>query len=207
MASIFDPVTDAIAQLKQLTPTNLRKLANVRLSDLVEQESVRSKKRISDLRFRYPSATTKELAQRLIDNKKHLAQLTGGISGVLGIFSVPPDMLIMAWLDLSLSTDLATLYKENLKTAAARREVLDFFYEMNGIPAYQREGPKVLSRLAGMLAAQLGGKTIGKALPMVGAPISMYLNSQHIQFIGEQAMRHYEGFGKAHEKAKKASGE
>lgn len=206
MASLFDPVTDAIEQLKQFTPNNLRKMSTDRLSELIEKEAVRSKKRVTDLQARYPSATTKEIAQRLIDNKKHLAQLTGGISGALGLLSVPPDMLIIAYLDLSLSTDLAALYKANLKTQAGRREVVDFFYEMNGIPAYQRGAPKILSRLAGLIAEKMGGKMLGKALPLVGSPISAYLNSQHIQFIGEQAMRHYEGFDKAHAKTKKASG-
>lgn len=207
MASLFDPVTDAIAQLKQLTPSNLRKLGNQRLSDLITDESVRSRKRVDDLQKRYPSATPKEIAQRLIDNKKHIAQLTGGISGALGILSVPPDMLVMAWLELSLNTDIATVFKANLKSATGKQEVLDLFYEMNGIPAVQRESPKVLGKLAGILAAKLGSETIGRALPLIGAPISAYFNSQHIQFVGEQAIRHYEGFGKAHQKAKKkASG-
>ncbi|MFL5321825.1 MAG: hypothetical protein ACJ790_19340 [Myxococcaceae bacterium] len=205
MASLFDPVTDAITQLKKLTPANLKKLGNQRLSDLITQEALRSKKRVADLQERYPSADTRELCQRLVDSKKHLAQLTGGISGALGIFSVPPDMLIMAWLELSLTSDIATLYKVNLKGERGKQEVLDLFYEMNGIPAYQRESPKVLGKIAGLLAAKLGSETIGRALPLVGAPISMYFNSQHIQFVGEQAKRHFEGFGKAHEKTKKAS--
>lgn len=205
MASLFDPVTDAITQLKKLTPGNLKKLGNARMSDLINAESQRSKKRVADLQARYPSADIKELCQRLVDSKKHLAQLTGGISGALGIFSVPPDMLIMAWLELSLTVDIATLYKANLKTERSRQEVLDLFYEMNGIPAFQRESPKVLGKVAGLLAAKLGSETIGKALPLIGAPISAYFNSQHIQFVGEQAKRHFEGFGKAHEKTKKAS--
>src|SRR6478672_3933272 len=144
MASLFDPVTDAIAQLKTFTPGNLKKLGNARLSDLITNEALRSKKRVADLTARYPSADVKELCQRLIDNKKHIAQLSGGISGALGLLSVPPDMLIMAWLELSLTTDIATLYKANLKGERGRQEILDLFYEMNGIPAFQRESPKVL---------------------------------------------------------------
>lgn len=207
MASLLDPVNDAISQLKKLTPSNLKKLSNQRLSDLITSETLRSKNRIATLESRYPSAKPKELAQRLIDNKKHLAQLAGGISGALGIFSVPPDMLVMAWLELSLTVDIATLYKQNLKGERGRQEVLDLFYEMNGIPAFQRESPKVFSKLAGVLAAKLGSETIGRALPLIGAPISAYFNSQHVQFVGEQAIRHFEGFGKAREKTKKASGE
>jgi hypothetical protein len=39
-------------------------------------------------------------------------------------------------------------------------------------------------------------------MPLVAAPITAYLNNQHIQSVGEQAVRFYEGFDKAHAKAK-----
>jgi hypothetical protein len=44
--------------------------------------------------------------------------------------------------------------------------------------------------------------SLGKAVPLMAAPITAYLNNQHIQAIGDQAVRFYEGFDKAHEKAK-----
>jgi len=50
-----------------------------------------------------------------------------------------------------------------------------------------------------------GLKAIGRALPLVAAPVSAYLNNQHIQQVGEEAIRFYEGFAKSHEKAHRAS--
>ena len=35
------------------------------------------------------------------------------------------------------------------------------------------------------------------ALPLVAAPITADLNNQHIQHLGDEAVRFYEGFGKA----------
>jgi hypothetical protein len=56
------------------------------------------------------------------------------------------------------------------------------------------------------MALTRGGlETIGKAVPLVAAPISAYLNNQHIQSVGDQAIRHYDGFDKAAEKTRKAS--
>ena len=43
-------------------------------------------------------------------------------------------------------------------------------------------------------------------MPLVGAPVTAYLNNKHIQEVGEQAVRFYAGFDKAHQKSKRASG-
>ena len=42
-------------------------------------------------------------------------------------------------------------------------------------------------------------------MPLVAAPVSAYLNNQHIQQVGDEAVRHYDGFAAAHEKTRKAS--
>jgi hypothetical protein len=61
-----------------------------------------------------------------------------------------------------------------------------------------------------MLLEKGGLHTLGRAMPLVAAPVTAYFNNQHIQMVGEQAVRFYEGFDKAHAKAKahrqKASG-
>jgi hypothetical protein len=58
-----------------------------------------------------------------------------------------------------------------------------------------------------MLLARGGLKGLSRAMPLVAAPISAYLNNQHIQQVGDIAVRHYDGWGRAHEKARRASGE
>jgi len=189
-----------------LSPTNLKRLGNARLSDLVEKEGERAKKKLDDLTQRYPSAGPRELAQRFIDDKKTIASLIGGVSGIFGVLSVPPDLIVMTYLQLSLITEVATLYKVNLKSEAKRSELLDVYGYANGIGPMQRASPKVLAKLASYALTKGGLHTIGKSLPLVAAPISAYLNNQHIQSVGDQAIRHYDGFDKAAEKTRKASG-
>lgn len=185
---------------------NLRELADTRLSDVVLKETIRAKSKIEDLGQRYPTAGPRELAQRMIDSKKNFAGMVGGVSGVFGVITVPADLLVMVYLQLALLVEIATLYKVNLKSDRARQELLDVFGYANGIGPLQRASPKVVGKLAAMALQKGGLETLGRAMPLVAAPISAYLNNHHIQQVGEQAVRHYDGFSAAHEKTKKASG-
>ena len=98
----YDSFRERFANLnesfKQLNPAEVKKLAGAKLSDIVLQEIARSRLRIDELQKRYPSAGPKELAQHLIDGKKALAGMAGGVSGVFGLISVPADLLFMSWL-------------------------------------------------------------------------------------------------------------
>ena len=193
----FDPLRE---QMRKLTPAELKKLANQRLADVVLSSVARSRRRVSALIRRYPSAEQRELAQRLIDTKKEIASMVGGVSGVFGLVSLPADLLVMSWLQIGLLVDIATLHGVNLKSPRARRELLDLFAYANGLGPLQRAGPKVLGRVAGKLLERSGLTTFGRALPLVAAPVTAYLNNRHIQSVGDQALRYYHGFRRAHEK-------
>jgi len=207
---IYDSVAERLAFMKRMTPAELKKLGSARLSDIVLQEVARSRVRIVTLEKRYPQAPSRELAQRIVDEKKNIASMVGGVSGVFGLVALPADLLFMAYLQIILLTDVATLYKVNLKTERARGEMLDLFGYANGLGPLHRAGPKVMGKLAAMLLEKGGMQTLGRAMPLVAAPVTAYFNNQHIQMVGEQAVRFYEGFDKAHAKAKaqrkKASG-
>ncbi len=193
----FDPLID---QLKKLTPGGLKKLANRRLSDIVLTSVGRSRQRVAALAQHYPSADQRELARRLIDAKKEIASMVGGVSGVFGLVSVPADLLVMSWLQIVLLVDIATVYRVNLKSPRARKELLDLFAYANGIRPLQHAGPKVLGKVVGKLLERGGLKTFGRALPLVAAPVTAYLNNRHIQAVGDQALHYYHGFRKAHDK-------
>jgi hypothetical protein len=94
------------------------------------------------------------------------------------------------------------VYKINLKADAARNELFDIFGYANGLGPVTRAGPKVLGKLAALLLQRGGLETLGRAMPLVAAPITAYLNNQHIQAVGEEALRRYEGFDKTHQKGR-----
>lgn len=200
--SFFDPLAERLAFLKLLHPRELKRLSDLQLHTLVQREALRSRTRVSALEAAYPSATPRELAQRLVDHKKGLAGMLGGVSGVFGLFGLPADLLAVAYLQLTLLVDVATLYKANLKTEHARTELLDLFGYASGAGPLTRSGPKVVGTLGGLVLARGGLKTLGRALPLVAAPVGAYLNNQALQAVGEQAVRHYEGFSKAHSKSR-----
>jgi len=199
----YDPL---LANLKKLSPSSLRGLADEKISDVVLKETTRAKSKIDELNQRYPAAGPRELAQRMIDSKKAFAGMVGGVSGVFGLVSLPADLGLMVYLQLALLVEVATLYKVNLKSERARQELLDVFGYANGIGPLQRASPKLMGKLATILLTKGGLETFGRAMPLVAAPISAYLNNQHIQQVGEQAIRHYDGFSAASAKTKKASG-
>jgi len=201
--AFYDPV---LQRLKQLSPSSLRGLADEKITVVVLKETTRAKVKIDELSQRYPTAGPRELAQRMIDSKKAFAGMVGGVSGVFGIATLPADLGLMVYLQLALLVEVATLYKVNLKSERARQELLDVFGYANGIGPLQRASPKLVGKLATLLLQKGGLETFGRAMPLVAAPISAYLNNQHIQQVGEQAIRHYDGFTAAHAKAKKASG-
>lgn len=202
----FDPLLEQVKVVRKLSPRRLRQLSNEKLSDLIDQEAVRARTRVDALQKRYPSAGPRELSQHLIDSKKGVASLVGGVSGVFGAVTVPLDLVGMLYLQVALLTEVATVFKMPLKSERERQEVIDLLGYANGIGPVQRASPRVLGSVAAMLLAKGGLKSLSRAMPLVAAPISAYLNNQHIQQVGDSAIRHYDGWVHAHEKTKKASG-
>lgn len=189
-----------------LSPSKLKSLANERLSDLIDKEAVRARVSLEDLQQRYPSAGPRELSQRYIDSRKQAASVLGGVTGVFGAVTVPVDLVGMVYLQLALLVEIGTVFKADFKNERGKKDVLDLFGYANGIGPIQRASPKVLGSLAAMVLTKTGLKALGRAMPLVAAPISAYLNNQHVQRVGDSAIRHYDGWVHAHEKSKKASG-
>jgi hypothetical protein len=204
---MFDPLMEQWKVVRQLTPARMRAMANEQLGELLEKEAQRARPHVDTLTRRYPTAGPRELSQHCVDTKKNVASVVGAVTGVFGVVTVPVDLAGMVYLQLALLTEVATVYKVSLRHERERTELLDLFGYANGIGPVTRASPRVLGSLAGMLLARGGLKGLSRAMPLVAAPISAYLNNQHIQQVGDIAVRHYDGWGRAHEKARRASGE
>jgi hypothetical protein len=197
---------ERLAFLRKLRPSELKRLSALRLEDVVAVEARRSKKRLAVLTKRQPHATPRELGWQSIESAKALASLSGSVSGVFGLVSVPADLLVMTWLQIRLLADIATAYEVNLRFGRARTELIEVLGEANGIGPLKRAGPKLLGKVAAVLAERGGFASLGRALPLVAAPLTAWLNNQHIQTVGEAALRHYDGFERAAVKTRAASG-
>lgn len=176
----------------------LRQIADDRFADWVLDEVARSKERVRELREKYPSAPPHELAQRLIDEKKRWAATAGAVSGLFGLVTLPADLALVAYLQMSLIVDIAVLCGRNVKSATARRELLDVFTAANTAAATaSRASPKALSRLAERLLTAKGLRVVGRVFPVVAAPVLAAINHRDLEKAGEEAMRCFSVFPKA----------
>jgi uncharacterized protein (DUF697 family) len=198
--------SERLAFLRKLRPAALRRLGSLRMEDVVGLEAKRARARMKALRARDPSAGPRELGQHSIESTKGLASLSGSVSGVFGLVSVPADLLVMAWLQIRMLADIATAYGVDLRFRRARTELLGVLGEANGVGALQRSGPRVLGKVAAVLAERGGFASVGRAMPLVAAPVTAWLNNHHIQLVGEAALRQYDGFVRAAAKTRVASG-
>jgi uncharacterized protein (DUF697 family) len=170
----------------------IRRFASERFNEWILAELPRARDRVRELRERYPSAPPRELAQRLMDEKKKWATTGGAISGLFGLATLPADLAFVAYLQVSLIVDLAVLNGRNLKSARAREEVLDIFGGANDAANFaSRASPKAVARIAERLLSAKGLRLLGRVIPVVAAPVTAALNNRDLQKAGEEAMRYY----------------
>ena len=172
----------------------LSEMARARLGQIYLDEIVRCRKRVDEVREKYPSAPAQEIAQRLTDAKKTWASTGGAISGLFGLISLPADLAFVTLLQLSLIMEIALLHKVNLKSDRAREEVLEVLGYSNGADTVNlagRAGPKLLARVAEKMLAKGGLAQLGRAVPVVAAPVVAWLNNRDLQRAGAAALRFY----------------
>ena len=169
-------------------------IARERLWEVYVGEIARCRKRVDDVREKYPSANVQELSQRLTDTKKTWASTGGAISGLFGLALVPADLMFVTVLQLTLIMEIALLHKVNLKSDRARDEIFEVLGYSNGADTVNlagRAGPKLLARIAEKALTKRGLAQIGRAVPVIASPVVAYLNNRDLQKAGEAALRFY----------------
>lgn len=170
----------------------LRRFADQRLASWILAETGRARLRVKDIRTRYPSAPLSEQAERLLDEKKKWASTGGAVSGLFGLATLPLDFALVGYLQLSLIIDLAVLNDRHLKSASARREVLQIFFAANTTATTAAmASPRAVARLAERILSTKGMRFLGKMMPVVAAPITAALNTRALERVSEEAMRYY----------------
>ena len=172
----------------------ITEFAKERLWAVYLDEIGRSGKRVAEVREKYPSAGTPELAQRLTDVKKTWASTGGAISGLFGLAMLPADLAFVTALQLVLIMEIALLHKVNLKSDRARDEIFEVLGYSNGAATVNlagRAGPKLLARVAEKALTRRGLAQFGRAIPVLASPVVAYLNNRDLQRAGEAALRFY----------------
>lgn len=169
----------------------LRRLAEDRFAAWLLVELERARLRVRELRNKYPSAPLTEQAQRLIDDKKRVATTGGAIGGMFGFATIPAELALVAYLQLSLIVDLAVLCGRNLKSARARRELWDVFVAaQESAREPDLASRRATSRLGERLLSTRGLRMF-RAVPVLGGPVTAAINGRDLQKVGEEAMRAY----------------
>jgi hypothetical protein len=168
--------------------------AKARLWAVYVDEIGRCRKRIDELKEKYPSAGNDELVRRLTDAKKAWAATGGAISGLFGLALVPADLAFVTVLQLTLIMEIALLHKVNLKSDRARAEVFEVLGYSNGADTVNlagRAGPKLAARVAEKVLTKRGLEQLGRAVPIVASPLVAWLNNRDLQKAGQAAQRFY----------------
>ena len=186
--------------LQKLRPFRFAKLRHRTFQALLARSLPGAKEKVARLKELYPEASPRELAYKLLEEKKTLASLAGGVSGSLGFVGIPMDMVAMTWLQASLLAEIASLFEINIHTARSAQEALELLNKANGLPLWWRMLPKTLGGAAALLSKRLGTFGFGKAIPLLSAPLSAYFNHRHLQAVGEEAIRRYNSFPQARQK-------
>jgi hypothetical protein len=170
----------------------IRQFAEERFEDWLLGEVTRARDRVRELRTQFPSAGTLELANRLIESKKKWAATSGAVSGLFGLMTLPADLAVVAYLQMSLIVDVAVLCGRNVKSARARAELLEVFNAANSsIAIASRASPRATARLAERFLAARGFRLLGRAFPVIAAPVTAALNNRDIEKAGQEAMRYF----------------
>ncbi len=167
----------------------IAELARTRLDRLILDEIERGRPKLRRLERRLPDLPKKELARMLIDEKKAYAGTGGMVSGFFGLLALPADLLLVTFLQLRLIIEVGLLYRVDLKSERGQREVLEVLGRGNGVGPIYRAGPTVFGRLALRLLERKGLPSLGRAVPLISAPISVWLNGRDIQRVGDEALR------------------
>ena len=173
---------------------NLTGAAKEKLWQVYVDEIGRCRRRVDEMRGKYPSANAAELSQRLTDTKKTWAATGGAVSGLFGLALVPADLAFVTVLQLTLIMEIALLHKVNLKSSRARDEVFEVLGYSNGADTVNlagRAGPKLAARIAEKFLTKRGLESLGRAVPVVASPLVAWLNNRDLQRAGDAALRFY----------------
>src|SRR5262249_30237764 len=115
----------------------------------------------------------------------------GGLTGALGLFGVPLNMLAFTYLEVALIVSVAEAYDVALDGEAGEEALLGVLGRAHGIEDVLRSTPRVLGSIARTIALRHGFATLGRLVPLIASPIAARLNKTAMDRTATEALRRF----------------
>jgi hypothetical protein len=146
----------------------------------------RSRVRLEALRVRHPEASTRELALLLARRPRLRAAMGGFLASFGGLLSAPGEEAYSAWLSLTVVVDVAVVLGRPLKSARARREVVEVWREARARLAESATSDRgVADRFLSSRVTRFAAGLV----PVVSAPLRAAVREHDVRRVVEVAMR------------------
>jgi len=155
-------------------------------------EMGRARLRIASLRDAHPHEDLESLSKRLIEARKRLALEGGVVTGFFGWLSLPADIAFSVWVQATLVVELGVLHGANLKSPSGRAELL----EVLGLKerSLGMIWPQLALSATRATLRRLGWKAVGRGVPVIAAPFSVWANGRELERVAADARRRFTTF-------------
>jgi uncharacterized protein (DUF697 family) len=145
-------------------------------------------------------ATLDHIAEQTVRAHTRLASVEGAGLGMGGMFTMLPDLGILAAITLRMIQKLSLIYgfpyntdeeEAELWVAAASAAGVDISRELLEKQFVSKFVPKVIQRIAVSASAEIVEKWTGRLIPVVSSMIGAGLNYYFVKVWGERAIGHF----------------
>ena len=150
--------------------------------------------------FSVPVEQLDDVALNIIRASQKLAAVEGAGLGLGGIFTILPDLGILAGITVRTIQKLSLLYgfqfttedeQAELWVAAATAAGVDVGRELVERQVVRRFVPRVINAIAAQAGKEIAEKIAGRVVPILSSAIGATLNYYFIRAWGERAMLHF----------------
>ena len=150
--------------------------------------------------FSVPPEQLDNVALDIVRASQKLAAIEGAGLGLGGIFTILPDLGILAGITIRMIQKLSLLYgfefttedeQAELWVAAATAAGVDIGRELVERQVVRRFVPRVINAIAAQAGKEIAEKLAGRIVPLLSSAIGATLNYYFIHAWGERAMLHF----------------
>jgi uncharacterized protein (DUF697 family) len=145
-------------------------------------------------------AVLDQIAEETIRGSMRIAAVEGAGFGMGGIFTIVPDLGILAAITIRMIQKLSLIYgfqynteseEAELWVAAASAAGVDISRDLVERRVVSRFVPRVIQRIAARASAEMMEKWTARLVPVVSSAIGAGLNYYFMKVWGERAVRHF----------------